>query len=113
MSGDGVRKERIALNESAYREMNEWVVAGQAPARGELAILCECGDEHCSDAIRVPSNEYRAVRENPLRFVVAPHHLIADAEFLVEERAGYWVVEKFEEVADVMEATDSSNDLSA
>lgn len=75
MAGDKVRKERIALNESAYREMNEWVKAGQGENE-VLTILCECGHEDCSDAIRLTSDEYRAVRDNPaaVRVVSPPPH---------------------------------------
>ena len=111
VSRDERRKERIALNESAYREMNEWIIAGQG-ALESLTILCECGHEDCSDILRLSSDEYQSVRESALRFVMSPDHLIPDAEFRVEERSGCWVVEKFKEVADVTEATDPrSRDL--
>lgn len=37
---------------------------------------------------------------------MSPHHLIPEAEFRVKARADYWVVEKFDDVADITEATD-------
>ncbi len=105
MPRDKTRKELIALNESAYREMNEWVKVGQ-PAGAVLTVYCECGYEACDDAIRLPCHEYEAVRENSIHFVVSPDHLTPDVECRVEARPAYWVIEKFESVADLVEATD-------
>jgi len=52
--------------------------------------------------LEVPMDEYTSVREHPLRFVVAPTHEIPDIERIVERGAGYFVIEKPDEVAHII-----------
>jgi hypothetical protein len=111
MSRSEVRKTRIALNESAYRAMNEWIRAGQRPD-GALTIICECGHENCCEEIRLAGDKYEAVRENPKRFVMSPGHLLPDVECRVEGGADHWIVEKFDDAAELVEETDPRRDSS-
>ena len=36
--------------------------------------MCECGDEHCVQVLRLTAGEYRALRSDPMVFVVVPGH---------------------------------------
>ena len=98
---DQGRKERIARNEAAYRDLNEAI--GTGPGRGALQLLCECGREDCTGPIYVAPDDYSVVRASPRRFLVLPGHEILEAERVVEERPGYRVVEKPDDVAHIVD----------
>lgn len=103
------RKERIALNESAFRELNERLKANvhRADARLEYAgFVCECGDADCDTIVRMPLPAYEKVREDSMLFFVVAGHEATDAEDVVEDGDGYFVVRKHEDVADVVDSTD-------
>ena len=107
--GDASR-DRIARNEASYRELNE-AIAGPEELAGEpLMLLCECGDENCTQALHIPAAEYHAVRANPRRFIVLEGHEIPDVERVVERRPGWLVVEKPEDVAHVVDRRDPRGD---
>ena len=103
-TGQG-RQERIALNENAYRELNESIHSGSTPQR-RFELLCECGSPDCTRPLTATLEEYEAVRADPRRFMVLPGHQILDAEGVVEEHEGFNVVEKPEDVAHIVEAGD-------
>jgi hypothetical protein len=48
----------------------------------------------CTTSIEVDAATFEHVHESPLRFLVAPGHEDLDAESVVEQRAGYLIVEK-------------------
>jgi hypothetical protein len=95
------RNERIARNERLLRSIN-WEIAeeGLRPPAGEpadeeeLVFVCACGRASCSAELLLTVGEYRAVHEQPHRFVVAPGHANDQVERIVEEHPSYWVVEK-------------------
>jgi hypothetical protein len=102
---DQPRKERVARNESTYRELNE-LIADRGDSPRELLLLCECGDAECTDSFVLDSERYEAVRNDPRHFVLLRGHEISAAERVIERRGRCVVVEKVEEVSDVVEERD-------
>src|SRR5947199_7960600 len=96
------REERLAQNEVRFREINE-SAQPQREQHGEGRFVCECADRSCMAWIEVSLGKYAAVRANPRHFIVAPTHEIPDVETVVERGPGYYVIEKPEAVAHVVE----------
>ena len=90
------REERIAENEVAFRRLNE-----------ELGVMgvfvCECGDADCREHIQMDRDDYSRIRRDSRRFFVRPGHEIADAETVVERSADWYVIEKPDEVAHIVD----------
>jgi hypothetical protein len=40
----------------------------------EYDCVCECGDEHCVQVLRLTADEYQALRSDPMVFAVVPGH---------------------------------------
>ena len=105
---DEARGERIARNETAYRQVNEAIEAGRA-TEGEDAprpFVCECGQLGCNQLVELTMREYEAVRANPRRFFMVAGHEIPDVEFVVERHDRFLVAEKHDHEAEIAEATD-------
>lgn len=100
------RRDRIARNEASYRELNEAIASRQQATGEPLMLLCECGDENCTEALHIPAAEYEAVRHNPRRFIVLEGHEIPDVERVVERGRGWLVVEKHADSDHVVEPRD-------
>jgi hypothetical protein len=103
--------ERTGENEALFREVNERLKERKED-RSAWAMpsewICECADQECTERFEMSLLEYEDLRARPTRFAVAPNeeHVSLDVERVVEEREGYWVVEKFGEAAEVAEETD-------
>jgi hypothetical protein len=105
------RKERIAEIEVLFRAGNErmmaWPENQERVALGEpLVFFCECGRRRCPARVELMGAAYEAVRADPALFVIAPGHEFADAEDVVEERDGYVVVRKHDDVRAIVERMD-------
>jgi hypothetical protein len=105
------RKERLALNQAGFRianeRMSEWPERRQERrSTGASTYFCECSRTDCRAILRLTSDEYEAVRADSRRFAIAPGHEYAEVERVVDDHGRYAVVEKFEAVAPVVEATD-------
>jgi hypothetical protein len=103
------RKERIALNEAAFRTANERMNAWseRADARTEPhGFLCECADDDCRTWLKLTAREYEAVRADPMRFLIVPGHERPDAERVIERHDHYAVIEKYEEARRIVEGRD-------
>lgn len=90
------REERVIQNEALFREVNTRIaeLEDRISAGGELLpLICECANTGCTTLIEVDPGTFRAVRENPLLFLVFPGHE-RDDETVVDSGAGYSVVEK-------------------
>lgn len=90
------REDRISRNEELFREANLHIAAleDRISVPGDLLpLICECADTGCTTVIEVEPDTFRAVREDPVRFLVAPGHEAAD-ETVVEQASGYLIVEK-------------------
>ena len=101
------RRARVGENEAIFREVNETVasvaIARQIP--GPIEFLCECADEFCAESVALFREEYEQLRAVPERFAVAPEHVLAEVERVVEKHRVYWVVEKFGVAAEIAEET--------
>ena len=101
------RDERIAKNETVFRAANremERADQERGASAGELIeVLCECGREGCEGVISLTVADYDGVHAQADRFVVLRGHETTEIEKVVEERAGYLVVDKFGEAEDIAE----------
>jgi hypothetical protein len=91
-----LRENRIHRNEELFREVNARIaeLEDRLILAGEpLPLICECADTGCAAVIEVEQDTFRAVREVPLRFLVAPGHE-RDDEAVVGRGAGYLLVDK-------------------
>lgn len=98
MPGDE-RERRAARNENMFRQVNErlHVLAGidRSPEPLER-FVCECAESGCSHVVELTTDEYRSVRSEGARFLVAPDatHTEPRVEEVIERHERYWVVEK-------------------
>jgi hypothetical protein len=93
------RQRRIGMNEGLFREVNERIerVSEALEVTSEkIAILCECGDEKCTERIDVGLSDYERIRSEGALFFVRPGHDTPDAEDVVEHGEGWDVVRKRE-----------------
>ena len=102
------RNERIAEVEVLFRAGNDrmfaWEESQERVAKDESpTFLCECGDRRCRQRVLVAGPEYESVRSDTARFLIAPGHDFPEAEDVVEEHAGYVVIQKHEDVRDLVE----------
>ncbi|MGH7485423.1 MAG: hypothetical protein ACREMY_07430 [bacterium] len=103
---DEARCERLAYNEALDRQLNErkaeWMEEGLATA----GFRCECSTLHCGARFQLSPDRWQEVHLRSDRFLVAPGHVAAEIEFVVEEYPDYWIVEKQGEAAKIAEAMD-------
>ena|SRR5690348_18356274 len=95
------RDERAFRNEELFREVNAHIAElesrlGDPLSPEPLHLLCECERTGCSTPLEVDSATFYRVREQPLRFFVAPGHEDLEVESIVERSPGYLIVEKQE-----------------
>ncbi|HXV56389.1 MAG TPA: hypothetical protein VD704_00840 [Gaiellaceae bacterium] len=103
------REERVARNESLFREVNERIreVSEGLPRVEETEFLCECGDRACTEPIRLTLPEYEQIRSESRLFAVVPGHVEPTVETVVRETDRFAVVRKTEpEAAEIVDATD-------
>jgi hypothetical protein len=92
--------ERIAKNQSTFREANEKIdaIAEQTGLEEAIPFICECADLDCMEIVRLRLDEYAVIRSNARRFFNAPGHeaisVNVGAGVVVEEHPGHVVVEK-------------------
>jgi hypothetical protein len=101
-------QDRIASNESVFREINEGIERGQWPGdEGALVgFRCECAQLGCTRVVELSVCDYERIRANSRRFVVAVGHEAPEVESVVERYPGFLVVEKRDEAGERAEATD-------
>lgn len=103
------RKDRIALNETRFREINDRLKSDLAQLRhlpDELEFVCECGRLECRDQIVLGQAEYERVRADPMLFAIVPGHEFPDAEDVVERTDRFSVVRKRPDVEHISKGTD-------
>lgn len=105
------REERIARNEALFREVNERIKqvhagAGDLVSGDTFAVLCECGDQNCVEEVQLTPQRYEQVRADSRQFVIVPGHAIPEVEEIVDEGAGFEVVRKHAEAAEIAERMD-------
>jgi hypothetical protein len=105
----GAREERVARNETLFREVNERIkqVNASLATVQQTDFLCECGDESCTEPVSLSMAEYEAVRAEPTQFAVVPDHVVPSIERIVRSNRRYAVVAKTDpDVARVAEIED-------
>jgi hypothetical protein len=100
------REDRLARNETLFREVNERIEDVRSPEEGQIDFLCECGVEECKDAISLTVTEYEQLRGDPTTFAVVPGHSIGDIEAVVSETERFHVVRKHPSEQDIARSTD-------
>jgi hypothetical protein len=105
---DRESQRRLAANEALFREVNEGIQRGQWPGDGgeRSGYRCECGRLGCNALVPLTPQEYERIRAHPRRFVLLPGHELEDIETVVENTAGYVVVEKRAEAGREAAASD-------
>jgi hypothetical protein len=103
------RLERIAKNETRFRDINERLEQGLRHVRDApelLLFVCECGSRACDDLVSLTFEEYEAVRRDSRRFAVVPGHVYPETERVVGGNDRYEVVEKLGDAVQIADATD-------
>ena len=98
---DSRSQERIALEEAAFREINEFLedrALAEIPPT-QVEFVCECANGDCAERLSLTIEEYEHVRERANWALVKAGHLVPPAEHVVERRQGFWIVEKTAPVA--------------
>ncbi len=102
--------ERLALNQATMRIANErltaWPERRRVDDAAPLTFFCECADPGCREKLVLTRGEYEDIRRDSRLFPIAKGHEYPDVDRVAEERDDYAVVEKVEDVADVLTATD-------
>jgi hypothetical protein len=89
-----VSLERLARNQTLFREVNERLLE-MADGRGErLGFLCECSQVDCAETIPLALEEYNEVRSHATWFAIVPGHETPAVEHVVNSNGRYTVVEK-------------------
>ncbi len=107
------RTERIALNESRFRDINQRLAADLAtlPHPPEaIPFVCECGAASCTATVGLSTPEYESIRASSRRFVVVAGHELPDVETVISASSGYAIVEKRPQSGPLVEATDPRRD---
>lgn len=102
-------KTRLAKNEAFFRELNERideVAASLGDDDHRYEYICECSDSMCSERISLSRDEYRHVRGDGARFVLAPRHVVREIERVVEREAAHVLIEKIGPAAEVAHRLD-------
>jgi hypothetical protein len=92
-------EERIVENNRLFREANEHIRSRSSefddPVE-QIPFLCECSEEGCATIVRLTSDEYQSIRDDPEMFFTADGHEDAEAPVghVVARNDGYVVVKK-------------------
>jgi hypothetical protein len=106
-ANEQISAERVARNDSRFRESNEQLQDAATSlgfARDALTpYLCECADLRCTTVLKLTADEYESVRRSPVRFITAHGHEGGPADWtrVVEEHERYTVVEKVGDAAEI------------
>jgi hypothetical protein len=97
--------QRAARNEEVFRSVNERIEEGgeRHGVTSPLRFHCECDSEVCFETVELAAPAYRAVVAERYCFIIVPGHDDPRVEVVVEERAGYCVVEKVGEARQELE----------
>ena len=106
------REERVANNEAIFRAANERMAGWEErhAASATEIYYCECADIECRDRVELGKADYERIRSNSRHFVIVPGHEVPDIETVIEENDGWSIIEKPDEVADIVEGTDPRRD---
>ena len=104
-------QDREANRRGRRRRLNERIA--EVGARlgfergGQLRLVCECGNDECTQAIELTLTEYEAVRVHARRFAIAPDHENPVVEIVTGQTSRFAVAETFVgEASRIPEETD-------
>jgi hypothetical protein len=101
------RKQRIARNETIFREVNERIEEVSANAPGKhVEFLCECGSRECAEVVALTRSEYESLRADPVLFAVLNGHEIPEVEIVVARNDRFLTVRKLVEEQEIARETD-------
>lgn len=104
------RDKRRALNEAAFRQINERLTSVNEAfggLSGRFSVVCECDDNACIDEISLSPGEYERVRAEPVLFLVRPGHESPAVEEVMDQHDEYYVVRKHSGApSEIAKATD-------
>lgn len=68
--------ERIAENQSRFREANERIeaTADSMQIGGPVPFVCECPVPRCTELVQMSLEDYEEIRRHDRRFFVVPGH---------------------------------------
>jgi hypothetical protein len=104
---DDATAEKIARNNSTFREANEGIAGAAIDLHFDrderVPFICECSDASCTRIVSLTLDEYENVRSNGRWFVHAVGHeeTVEGAVVTVERQPGFVVVEKINRAAEV------------
>jgi hypothetical protein len=108
--GQYSRDERIAANESRFRDINDRLQQDLQALPHEpderLSFVCECGLRDCRELIELTFAEYEAVRRDSRTFAIRPGHEIANVEDVIGRTDRYWTIRKHQETHELVESRD-------
>lgn len=100
--------EKNALNQMAFREVNERIAELSAEwQETEMSLfVCECSNPACAEPLQITPAEYEQVRADGARFVVVTGHQLPEVEDVVAGNGRFLVVEKIGEAATIARDAD-------
>jgi hypothetical protein len=107
------REERLALNEVAFRDVNERVaeqVEDVAGTHASFNVLCECSSTGCALRISITPAEYKSIHADATQFIVVAGHANPEIEDIVDGTGTtrYDIVRKRGDAATVARQADES-----
>ncbi len=103
------RERQVAENEVRFRALNERLRDRGAAWTGDdgtLELVCECGDEDCTEVLSLTPREYEGVRAGETQFALLPGHVRPDVEDVVAGHGTWVTVRKRGEAGEIAAATD-------
>lgn len=61
---------------------------------GALRLMCECAMDACEAMLELQDGEFAHARSVATWLVVAPDHVLAAADRVLERHEGHWVIER-------------------
>jgi len=106
------RERRLAQNETLFREVNERIEDLALTHTNDdhlYEFLCECSNAYCDLKLFVPLSAYEEARSDSAVFIVAVGHELPEIEDVVLRGAGFQLVRKHGEAAELAERTNPRN----
>jgi hypothetical protein len=104
------RTERIAINESRFREINERLESDlktlATTPEERFSFICECALRECRDLVELSLDEYGEVRRDARHFAIRPGHEIANVEDVIARTDRFWTIRKHESTWEIVAARD-------
>jgi len=87
-------RDPMSSDHRLFRAVNERIRdVSRFDADSSVGFLCECGRDDCVAVVPITLEGFDEIARRTNRFVVAPDHLLPDADRLVEAHDGFAIVE--------------------